>query len=105
LKKDLELFDTLNSTDNDNAVDIIPENYFLEDDQLTEQVESLHHFIKTQMEQNNTFANTKINVTALGFPDLYAFRQIFSGYGDTIKRDAVCSGCQVFLGMLVHQVS
>lgn len=78
--------------------------YFLDEHLVQEQVESLHAFITHQMQSNNTVTNTKINITALGFPDLSAFRQIFSGFGDTIKRDAVCSGCQVFLGLLSHQV-
>jgi hypothetical protein len=109
LPEDLVLFydqqEQHNQQHNDHQIDSsIKDDYFLTEDELKLQVESLHNFITAQMQQIVPSSHTKINTTALGFPDLGAFRQIFSGFGDTIKRDAVCNGCQVFMGVMVHQV-
>lgn len=77
-------------------------------EELERQIQDMHTFLTAQMEApgawNNTDATTKVNASTYGVPDLSVFRQIFSGFGENLKRDSVCAGCQVYTGVLMFQV-
>lgn len=77
-------------------------------EELERQIQDMHTFLTAQMEApgawNNTDATTKVNASAYGVPDLSVFRQIFTGFGENLKRDSVCAGCQVYTGVLMFQV-
>lgn len=80
----------------------------LSPEELDRQILDMHKFLTAQMEApggwNNTDLSTKVNASMYGIPDLSVFRQIFTGFGENIKRDSVCAACQVYTGVLMHQV-
>jgi len=94
--------------------DFSPVNYFLNEVDLDKQVLSFTNYMwkeiknasndEEDISQNIPVVVAPLNASTLAFPDISAFRQIFLGLGDTIKRDSVCSGCQVFLGSMVYQI-
>ncbi|ODM95237.1 Sphingomyelin phosphodiesterase [Orchesella cincta] len=85
------------------------ETIILTQEELDRQIEDMDKFLTTQMEApngwNNTDESTKANSTEHGVPDMSIFRQIFAGFGENVKRDSLCAACQVYTGVLMHQIN
>lgn len=78
---------------------------FIQDpDELENQIQELNNYLTDKMEMGGLESSNATKDTTHSGPDLSVFRQVFIGAEENAKRDALCSACQVYIGVLMYQV-